>query len=345
MLKIGDKVVWFTDIHLGLRSNEKRHNEECLEFIKWMIHEAHEFGARYSIFGGDFHHQRSSVQTATLNYSTQVMNLLNDNFDKHFHIIGNHDLFYKNRRTIHSVPFAKNLKNVQIIDKITPIGDAVLAPWLVDNEHKSITKMTQPYLFGHFELPHFLMNAMVAMPDIGHLSDDAFKTDGQKLFSGHFHKRQRRTNSHGAEIIYTGNCFPHNFSDAGDDERGIMLLELGKEPIFKSWPKAPQYKNLLLSQILEEPEKHLSDRVTAKITIDLEISYEEANFIRTTMAEEYGVREMKLMPTKESLDQIIGDENITFLSINQMVTESINSMESNTMDKALLLQIYNNLHG
>ena len=47
------------------------------------------------------------------------------------------------------------------------------------------------------------------------------------VFTGHFHKRQVKDN-----IIYTGNAFPHNFSDAWDDERGWMFLEWGKEPEF-----------------------------------------------------------------------------------------------------------------
>ena len=34
------------------------------------------------------------------------------------------------------------------------------------------------------------------------------------------HKRQERDN-----VVYTGNAFPHNYSDAWDDERGMMILD------------------------------------------------------------------------------------------------------------------------
>lgn len=342
-MKIGDKVVVWTDIHLGLKNNERRHNEECLAFIHWMIDEAKDFGAETSIFTGDFHHQRSSINVSTLAYSNKAFKLLNESFKQHYQIIGNHDLFYKDKREISSVEFAGNFKNIKVVNEITQIGDIVLSPWLVGNEYKKITKFTQPYIFGHFELPHFLMNAMVAMPDVGHLKQDDFVSSNQTIFSGHFHKRQIQTNVHGNQIIYSGNCFPHNFSDAGDDDRGIVLLELGKPPIFKAWPKAPKYRALLLSQLIEDPASHIDDLTTAKVTIDLDISYEEANFIKETMAQEYQVRELKLIPNKNHITSIIETEGMQFHSVDQIVVEQLSAIESATLQKDLLIDIYNNI--
>ena len=66
-------------------------------------------------------------------------------------------------------------------------------------------------------------------------------------------------------MIYTGNAFPHNFSDAGDDERGWMFLEWGSEPEFFAWPDAPKYKNITLSDLLVDPSKYLLPRTTARI--------------------------------------------------------------------------------
>lgn len=40
----------------------------------------------------------------------------------------------------------------------------------------------------------------------------------EKVFSGHFHKRQQHGN-----VIYPGNCFPHNYADAWDDDRGCTF--------------------------------------------------------------------------------------------------------------------------
>ena len=342
-MKIGDKIVFFTDIHFGLKNNERRHNEECISFINWMIDEANEFGAEISIFGGDFHHTRSSIQTSTLHYSNSAFNLLSKSFKTHYHIVGNHDLYFKDKRDIHSVIFAENHNNVKIINDITKVGDTLLCPWLVGNEHRQVVKNSAPYIFGHFELPFFLMNALVAMPDVGHLKADDFKHADQHLFSGHFHKRQSQRNSHGATITYTGNCFPHNFSDAGDDDRGIMLLELGKPPIFKKWPNAPKYRNITLSQLIDDPARYVDHLTTVKATIDLDISFEEANFIKETMMQEYGVREFKLIPNKNQINSVIDTDGMVFESIDEIVTQQLNAIESTTLDKTLLIDIYNNV--
>ena len=79
-------------------------------------------------------------------------------------------------------------------------------------------------MFGHFELPTFKLNAMVEMSDHGGLKSEMFEHQDY-VFSGHFHHRQIKGN-----VIYTGNAFPHNFSDSWDDERGWMFLEWDKEP-------------------------------------------------------------------------------------------------------------------
>src|SRR5579872_3635431 len=121
-MKIGDKVVVWTDIHFGLRSNERRHNIECEAFVNWMIEEAKEFGAETSIFMGDYHHSRSSIHVSTLNYSNGVFYTLSKNFKQHYQIVGNHDLFYKDKREINSVCFAKDFHNIKVINEITEVG-------------------------------------------------------------------------------------------------------------------------------------------------------------------------------------------------------------------------------
>jgi hypothetical protein len=73
------------------------------------------------------------------------------------------------------------------------------------------------------------MNAMVECPIMVKLDTDHMK-NFDYVFSGHFHKRQSKAN-----VWYIGNSFPHNYADAGDDARGMMILEWDKS-VFHSWP-------------------------------------------------------------------------------------------------------------
>jgi hypothetical protein len=209
---------------------------------------------------------------------------------------------------------------------------------LVGDDHKRIPKMKGQYMFGHFELPHFKMNAMVEMPDHGEIQVDSFG-GFERVFSGHFHLRQQKRN-----INYIGNCFPHNFADAGDDARGMMTLEWGSAPVYHTWPGQPQYRVLKLSQVINNASTLLSPNMHVRVELDIDISYEEANFIKETFIKDYHLREMALIPVKNTaVDLDLAPGEIKFESVDQIVTDQITNIESEFYDPKLLLQIYQNL--
>ena len=338
MSNLFKKAAVFTDIHFGLKSNSQTHNEDCLNFVKWATSKAKEEGCDVAMFLGDWHNNRASLNIVTLNYSLQALEHLNANFDRVFFIPGNHDLYYRDKRDIQSVEFAKHLQNVTICNDWHKEGDCVIAPWLVGDEHKKITKMKGQYMFGHFELPGYYMNAMVQMPDHGEIKREDF-TGFKHVFSGHFHKRQSAKN-----ITYVGNCFPHNYADAGDDDRGMMTLEWGKEPVFHAWPDQPKYRVFNLSDVLQHTEAMLKPKMHVRVNIDIEISYEEANFIKDTFISTYGLREITLLPQKSTdFEQFATKGNIKFESIDTIVTKQITNIESDKFNKKLLLDLYRNL--
>jgi len=337
MTNLFKKAAVFTDIHYGLKSNSLQHNTDCIDFVDWFIEKAKEEGCETCLFLGDWNHHRASINLQTLQFGLRSLEKLSANFDHIYFIPGNHDLYYRDKRDIHSVEWAKHLPNVTIVNDWFQAGDVVIAPWLVGNDYKKLAKLSGKYLFAHLELPHFYMNAMVTMPDHGEINDDHVG-NFEKVFSGHFHKRQARKN-----IWYIGNAFPHNYADAGDDQRGMMVLEWGQEPEFHSWPNQPMFRVYKLSDILENPKGLLLPNSHVRDHLDIDISYEEANFIRETLIPEHKLREMALIPIKlEHIEQQNSD-GLKFESVDQIILESINAIESDNFDKKLLLEIYNNL--
>ena len=116
MTNLFKKAAWFTDIHYGMRNNARQHNVDCDEFIDWFIQEAKDKGCETCIFGGDWHHNRASLNISTMKYSLAGLRKLNNSFEKVYFILGNHDLFYRETRDTNSVEFAKELPNVVLID-------------------------------------------------------------------------------------------------------------------------------------------------------------------------------------------------------------------------------------
>ena len=331
------KAACFTDIHFGLKNNSRQHNNDCEAFVKWFIDEAKKFGAETCIFLGDWHHHRSSINISTLNYSISNLKRLSEAFDQTYFLVGNHDLFYRDKREISSVVFAQEIPKVKVVDEIIVKDDVALVPWLIGNEWKKIKNIKAKYMFGHFELPNFKMNAMVEMPDHGELNASHFKDVGM-VFSGHFHKRQTQGN-----VTYIGNPFAHNYADAWDNDRGCMMLEWGQDPKYMIWPEGPKYRTITLSKLLEAPDDYLEPETHVRVKIDIDITYEEANFIKENFQNTYSLREISLLPHKEIEDELEFQGEIKFQSVDEIVLEQLRSIESETFDNSVLVEIYNRL--
>jgi hypothetical protein len=331
------KVACFTDIHFGLKSNSHTHNQDCEDFVDWYIAKAKEQGCDVGIFLGDWHHNRNTLNITTMDYSLRALEKLGQAFDQFYFFPGNHDLYYKDKRDIHSVEFGKYIPGIEVVHKPTVIGDVLLCPWLVGDEWKTINKIKARYVFGHFELPKFFMNAMIQMPDHGELQVDAFK--GFELgFSGHFHKRQQNEN-----MIYIGNAFPHNYSDAWDDDRGMMIMEWGGKPEYHTWDQQPVFRTVKLSQLIDEADTLIKPKSHLRVALDIDISYEEASFIKENFMANYDIRELTLIPEKKEVEINTDIDIQTFESVDQIVASQLVSIQSDTYNTNTLLAIYNSL--
>ena len=332
------KAAVFTDIHFGLKGNSRVHNTDCENFVDWFIEQAQKNDCDTGIFCGDWHHNRNSLNLTTMEATLRSLEKLGSAFKQFFIFTGNHDLYYKDKRDIASTVLSKHIPGVEFVNEMLIEDDVALIPWLVGDEYKKIPEISTKYMFGHFELPSFYMNAMVKMPEAGDLKVEHFKNQ-EYVFSGHFHKRQKQ-----GKVHYIGNAFPHNYADAGDDARGMMILDrsVGK-PKYINWKDCPKYRTTTLSQLLDPESGVVKDNMYIRCTIDLPISFEEAQFIKETYISQYNCREVVLIPQKQ-IEEITTELDIsTFESVDEIVANEINAIESDSFDKTTLLSIYRDL--
>jgi hypothetical protein len=82
-----------------------------------------------------------------------------------------------------------------------------------------------------------------------------------------------------------------------------------------------------------------------RVTLDIDITFEEANFIKETFMKDSNIRELSLITEKDNLEGLIDETtDVKFESVDQIVAEQIVALETGTFNTAKLLELYNGLH-
>jgi uncharacterized protein (DUF3820 family) len=103
------------------------------------------------------------------------------------------------------------------------------------------------------------------------------------------------------------------------------------------------YRTYKLKEIIDRPDQLLREKMHCRVTIDLPITFEEANFIKEQFVPQYKLRELMLIPEKVDIETNIAPIDINFESVDTIVMNQINAIDSENYDKTLLLNIYQNL--
>jgi len=123
----------------------------------------------------------------------------------------------------------------------------------------------------------------------------------------------------------------------------ILDKENSKEPEYINWPDCPKYRTVKLSKLIDEQETLIKSKMYLRVELDIDISYEEASFIKETFINQYRCREITLIPQSQ-IEEITTDLDIsTFVSVDQIVAGEISELDTDSFDKVKLLEIYNGL--
>jgi hypothetical protein len=123
----------------------------------------------------------------------------------------------------------------------------------------------------------------------------------------------------------------------------ILDRENNKEPEYINWWNCPKYRTTTLSKLLDPENDIIKPKMYLRVTIDVPISYEEAQFIKETYISQHNCRELTLIPQKQ-IEEITTDLDISaFESVDEIVSKEITAIDSENFNKKMLLDIYNEL--
>ena len=80
-----------------------------------------------------------------------------------------------------------------------------------------------------------------------------------------------------------------------------------------------------------------------RVTLDIDISFEEASFVKEDFMKRYDIRELTLIAEKKEIEINTNIDIQSFESVDQIVSSQIINIESDTYDKNILLEIYSSL--
>lgn len=341
------KLAAMTDIHWGEHLDSPVHNQDCTEFVEWFCGRVRAQDCDAIWFGGDWFHNKVRTDNATLHIAEQSVRRLSELDIPIFWSIGNHDVVSKTHRGVDSLPFLDQYKNIRVINSVQKIDDVLWCPWPCGDEFAKIVDIEAKYVFGHFELPTFLMNQVIEAPDEGGLHADHFY-QCEAVFSGHFHKRQTKANTHGIPVTYIGNCFPHNFNDVHDDDRGMMILEWGGLPQYERWPDAPNFVRITSDAFLEALEAGDMSRFTAKSVVEFlhDISMADEDLI--AVRESLGVRQFLPRPAnvkklaEMKTEEVVEDHH--YATFDDLVVDHLKKLDTQgRYSTERLVQLYRDL--
>ncbi len=220
------QIAILTDTHFGARNDSPQFIEYFLSFIEnQFLPECEKRGITTILHLGDLMDRRKFVNFSTLNHvRKRFIEKLQERGMTMYCMVGNHDTYYKNTNNVNSLKELFGERYTCFIPVETPtevqFGSKkfALIPW-INKENKEeyddfISKTDATIVCGHFELNGYEVLRGVKFE--GGMEDTSLRRF-DKVWSGHFHNRQKKNNIH-----YLGTPYQITFSDL-NEKKGFYI--------------------------------------------------------------------------------------------------------------------------
>ena len=254
-----NKVLFFSDLHLGVHQNSQTWHKIALDLAGWIKQVMIDQKLDTIFFAGDVFHDRHEIGVNTLHVAKQFFDILSD-YDVHL-IPGNHDAFLSSTVEVNSVEILKNDKvHVYVTPTTLHVRDrkATFCPWKTDISLLDTADM----FIGHYEIVNFNMTA-TKICEHGENSLELLQK-APAVVTGHFHTRDHRKYEDGY-ILYLGSPYEMDFGDRGQ-RKGVSIIDFNDMSIeFVENNITPKHHRIKISELLAKAYKDLPSIVNNNI--------------------------------------------------------------------------------
>ena len=222
------KVALITDTHFGIRKGSQVFHDYFKDFYHGTFFpELDRRGIDTVVHLGDCFDVRKGIDYWSLDWAkTNFFDPLRER-GIHLHlIVGNHDIFYKQSLSLNSARLnLAEYDNITVYDKpsTATVGETPVffVPWLCEENAQEfvdeIDRTSAALAWGHLELAGFYANKDYQCQ---HGTDASIFSRFDRVFSGHFHKKNSSGN-----VTYLGNPYQLYWNDEGD-ARGFHIFDM-----------------------------------------------------------------------------------------------------------------------
>ena len=255
------KITLIGDLHLGIKNNSVEwltiQKEFLTDFLINKIDEDFDEDRDILILEGDIFHSRESINVRVQNEAFEIFSILAKKFKRGIYIIiGNHDVYYKDKTEVHSLKSLSHLSpNIHVFEQpeILTVNSHsfLMLPWVenINQLNQIIVDYSElcDYIICHTDIKGLRFNKWTKVEhglDINSLS--CYK----RVYSGHIHHRQEFKN-----VLYTGTPYQMDRGDR-DNIKGFYQLDVSTPTLVETFIEntvSPTYKKFDIYDLLEKP--------------------------------------------------------------------------------------------
>jgi UDP-2,3-diacylglucosamine pyrophosphatase LpxH len=312
-LKNIQKIFILGDLHLGIKNNSIEWSDiQSSYLINDFLNDIDSQGFNPDtdilVQVGDWNHVRESTNVRIYKLSLQIAEAFTKKFKRGVHVIlGNHDVYYKDRTDTHSLEgFNKIYSNFHIYDKPSEllIGShkILMLPWienLVDLKNKLSQYKSNDFVFCHADVKGFSLNSFTKLE---HGLEQKDIIPFKRIYSGHIHIRQEKGN-----VLYVGTPYEMDRGDFGN-QKGYYILDVSGPTIKETFipnKTSPQHLKINIIDLLNKNYLEIS-KLFKNNFIDILIESELVKIFPisqfTELVKDYGHRRLDFITySKEKL--------------------------------------------
>lgn len=300
------KIFVLGDLHLGVRNNSIEWSDIQVDFlIDFFIKQVDTAGfdpeKDILVQVGDWNHVRESTNVRIYKLSLKVAEAFTKKFKRGvFVILGNHDVYYKDRTDTHSLEgFNQIYNNFHVFEKpetlIINSHKFLMLPWIENIETlKGVVQANRSsqYVFCHADVKGFNLNRATKLV---HGLENEDISSFKRIYSGHIHIRQEKGN-----VLYVGTPYEMDRGDRGN-EKGFYILDVSGKEIGETFipntisPKHVRFDMLDLLSLTQDQVKRLFENNFVDVSIESELSQKFPLSQFTDFIKDFGHRRLEFI--------------------------------------------------